>query len=664
MAEKLSQDEIYRRELLKRENKLLSLAERQTDALRKLLQEEKRLSDIFDGKGSWISEGLSNKLAELETLPMIAESISKNLGMEKGTKRILEDKLSEMVHKDKNISDALKHGSSGEVQEKMLGVLLDQLEAMKGMTAAEKAQHEVLIRELRDNADIMDWDKIQEKGNSVFFPLTQKFWEVAEGIRMAATKIPVFGRLASEEMIEHYRQGIEEIGGIFQTHMSTIMAPMDAILGPLKAVGKSMFAIGKTLLSDPSTYEKETAKYTQKTYEVLSGQKEETKKHWKTQVREWFSDKMDRFRAWRSQVKHWLDAKRVLLAIFLQQKKQWLIDKKDAAAQWLEDKKQMIKDKAGQIYQKGKDGLGWIFKQLMKIGPLLISGLTWLGTFITGTLIPALPMIAGFVLLAVTIGKIFMNLFNDAGKFKEMFKAGDWAGMAQLFAADILDGILFIPEMITNWILGLFGSDFRVDFGKDAILRMFEDLNAFIFEWFTEPLFNIIDSIGDFFNKVGEIWTKIKDGLTGAIGTIFSKIGSIFGVGDGEEEGKPLSRKGFSGQSEGVIDIAGELYVPGKPLSERQKDVLRTSKSMGNQLPHGITDKDIAVAKQQQAQIDVVTTTGKKLDAVNNSLTENNSQQQVIIQNIQNSSRKEKPREIPTDTSDLGIMFNNVIYGA
>lgn len=720
----LSQQELYEREKLKRANKLLSLAERQTDALRQSLEEDQAIRQMM---GEYSAE-IRDRMSDLQTLPGLAESISKNLGMEKGTKRIMTERLSEMAYYNRDVADALKHGNSGEVQEKMVNLLTDQLETMKFADEHEKAQHKVLIQELKDNAEGFDWDKINANAENIFFPLTQKFWEAAEGMRIAATNIPVVGRLFSEGMVEHYRQGIAEANQILGSHMQTILAPIDALIGPIKGLVKGSWKIAKTLLSGPSKYEKSTAKYTRLTYQAT------------------IKDAVER-------------------------RKNWLAEKRA---------------KAGEIYNKGKEGLMKMLKKLFTdvVVPLVAFGIGFFITFFKELRVQFKAFVNVFQAVARVTDKIFgasgkmtnlmawfgkifgqggkfakigeffiknfqklsdffakfAKFFTSSAKFAKFFKIGRFVGklagkaLAPLimlwkfvqgfdrikevfqkegllmairntlrnFAGSVLSVVASIPEMLINALLSLF-TDFRVDFGKQAIMDWINNATEWVFNTITWPLFSTLGEMYDeviaffvgigavftkikdglldafpkivdglinfvmtFFGKIGEVFTKIKDGLTGAVGKIFGGLGSLFGFGgdDDEEEPKKLSdteqlRKDYAkGIKDGSIDPSLSFGV--YQVMHNRNEALY-GKSVGSS--PDLTAGPKAKTAQTQRGIDAQNATGAKLDTVNNNITDNTQAQQVT-QNILNANISGGEKEIPTDNSDLGIMFNNAVFGA
>ncbi len=610
--------------------------------LEKYLKEQQRANDtIADEMDRSVKNGIQvteqqNKTFDLLTdriekltddlniLPNLAQTVSEKLGQEVSFTRELSHQVSMVFKEDRDLRTAYINADR-ETQSKILEMVKNEAKERLNLSGEMLEKYDFSINKALSNVE-RNIDDLIKKSENILFPMGINLMRTLDGFRHNIVEVfpRTLGAFFSDAMMEHYKTGLSEISGYFRSDISKILAPMDAIIGPFRAVSKSMLTIGKTLFSGPTKKEQETAKLLREIRDNIKG------------------------------VRH------------------------DNRKTWLQDKKERFKDKANSIYEKGKDGLGKIFGWIMKLGPIIMSGLSVVGGFITGTLLPALPIIAAFVAAAASVGKIALNIFNDSGKLGDYIAKGDWASFGKLLGADIFDGLLMIPEMLVNAILSTF-TDFRVDFGKEAILKFFDEANSVIFKWFTEPLFDVVDSITNFFVKIGDAFNAIKDSIMGSL----NKVADFFGFGEDEvdkkpittkESGennidknipidkKPLAMKGLK-RTQKETYISDELYVPGKPLSEKQKSALRMGKSMGNELPSGITEKDIAVAKQQQAQMKVTKEFNTKLDAVNNNITDNTQAQQILIQNIQNN-RKEPEREIPTDTSDLGIMFNNAIYGA
>ena len=113
-----------------------------------------------------------------------------------------------------------------------------------------------------------------------------------------------------------------------------------------------------------------------------------------------------------------------------------------------------------------------------------------------------------------------------------------------------LVGLLTIPGAIMEWavngILGLFGSDFKVDFSPKALEKGIRDINKWIFDNITAPVMDFFtktipekfdifikffkEDIPNFFNvtipaKIEEAKTYIKDNILKPIGDWFANIG-------------------------------------------------------------------------------------------------------------------------------------------
>ena len=613
-------------------------AAKQSEYLRELLDlekagqrmtedEEKLLVDFWD--------------AQIKTSKDTASMISKSLGAEEAFNRELQHQFVEMFNEDAESRAVWLKGSQAE-KDALLGQMKAEAIARLGLDEKQAEMYADQIAVGMEKA-VGNMDAIVEKAGNIFQPLADNMLRAMDDVRHSIVeKFPNAFRLVSDEMIEHYKSGAKEVGQHFQKHMSTIMAPMEAITGPLIAIGKTMFTIGKTLFSGPTKMEIENAKVQR---EIRDAVKKRNKDAKKADDRSW-TEKM--------------------------------------------------KDKARNVYAGVKEGpLGKLFGLLAKVGPMLIAGLSTVFSFVMGTLVPMLPLIIGIGAAFVAAGLIIWNIVDDFENLKTLFQAGDWAGFIKNLVADILAGLFKIPEWIINSISEYFvGSDFRVDFGKESIMNLFADLETWFYNTWVVPIMETIDAFGIFFDNIGKLVDTIKSWVLAAPARLMKGILSFFGGGDDEEateetptEEKPLANKGIkktyrqkkmdaerqkmqdrsdqmeeAGVTSGTF-IGGELYIPGKALSENQKSMLRMTKSMGNALPAGITEKDIAISSQNKRQTDATNKVSDKLDTTNKSIGEGTAATNQATQTIINNTQVKEDKDIPSDLHDLGVMFNNQTHG-
>ena len=668
------------------------------------------------------------RLENAKTSEQTAKMVSKALGKEDTFAKEISHDVSVQFARDDN--KRLAYEKASDEDKKFM------VNQMKQETIKRYMKNKEFYKENKEfikNAMVKvesSMDEIVETGSSSLYPIISGFTRTLDSWRSSVlTTVPLFGRLMTDGMMEHYKTGIQEISGHFKTHMSAIMAPIDALTGPLVAVSKSMFTIGKTLFSGPTDYEKESAVSLRDIRNELVGtRKEETKRWWenkKDTYRMWFIDKQERMVEKREIAKRWLVDKNETAKRWIVDRnetaKRWLVDKRETAKRWLADKRERLK--AG--LSKAKDvGMG-MWSALMRLGPMLMAVVPIITAFVTTTLIPAIPIIVGVIAVVMSVGKIVYNLFKDFDKLSVMFKDGDWAGMARLIIADIYDGLLMIPEWLINTALKMFGVDFQVDFGKDAILELYDGVTGWIG--------GIWDSLMGFFGKVGEVFTSIKDGLMGAAGKIWDKATSwIPGFGDDDEDGEvsaPASSRTpsivkkeseyspyYSRYSKGNRDVSFfdeevngislRTSPSGKTVDQLQEDIptmrkeyeaflasrgwsekeypssaylwdreqtekidtymasLDAKKQVVSSLP-SFADKDRARAEQTGRQTSAVEDTGRKLDITNSTLTTaNDERQRNAIQqtNIMNSIQS-RDNDIPTDPENMGMMLHNKTWG-
>lgn len=604
----------------------ISLAEKQHQILQEMLKEDIKENTKRDKAGKLVKDASieqKNRRAELRalhTLPVMAESISKNLGAEKGTKRILEDRLAEMAFANKDIRDSLKHGDSDMVQKKMVELLTTQLEKMDGMSKQEKEQQRALIKELETNfKGAFDWDKIGARADNIFFPLTQKFWEAADGMRSAAQQIPIVGRMFTEGMMEHYRQGIAEAHQILGTHMQTILAPIDALVAPIKGVFKTMWSIGKTLLSKPSKYEIETAKYTRLTYQAT---KKKNKKE------------------------------------------------KD--------------EKSRSIFRKGKDGFGKMIDMVKKGFMMLVPVISSVVSFFTTVILPFLPVIGLAVAAGLSFAKAISNLMGDWQEITQLFNQGSIGQAIKLIVADVFDGLFMIPEWLVNTLLSYF-TEFRVDFGKDAIMKLMDDTLKFVYDNFVGPVWDFFDGVMGFFDKLGAIFTKASEYVSGVVSSITDKFKGSFGADfdpDSYSEStaptapitptpKDPNGPGYKFKfptdwGTGVVDQAlmqdiVNAKMAGFDDKQFYDDLIETRDMFGKvpvQKPPQLSVVDRAKAGQTAEQTQATKDVSDKLDQTNNNITEGTRVNQQVVANTVNNQTVEV-KEIPTTTENFAIWQKN-----
>ena len=204
-------------------------------------------------------------------------------------------------------------------------------------------------------------------------------------------------------------------------------------------------------------------------------------------------------------------------------------------------KRQEKASQRGEKGEKKKGIMGILMGALKGIGALLGTAFgslfgMGLGTFVFGLLKKGLKF-----------------LFNP----KKMFKLGIIA-LLGLMIKDMIKGwikgetledkailgavgLLTIPGKIVEWavngILGLFGSDFKIDLSPEAIEKGLRNMNKWIFDNVTVPILEFFEKIGDFFTvdiplffsvtlpaKFAETKTWIDDNILTPISNFFASI--------------------------------------------------------------------------------------------------------------------------------------------
>ncbi|KFZ26485.1 MAG: hypothetical protein KQ78_01297 [Candidatus Izimaplasma bacterium HR2] len=585
---------------------LINKQEESNKILRKLIDAEMS-GEKFTINTQKTMNKLHNVIDELESTIIsstkTAEMISNNLGAEEAFTRELSYGISNIFRTDESKRLAFSKASD-EDKRFMLQQIKD--DALRNLNLSNQY--------LKDNKDILEsvminidtnMDKIIDKSTSLFYPIVEGFTRTLDGWRHSMVEDnKVLGAVLSDAMIEHYKTGIKEVGQHFKTHMSAIMAPIDAIAGPVIAIGKSMFTMGKILLSGPSRHEKETAKVQREIRNSLVGVRKEEKKRWiveqKFRIREWFANKKEQGMSFLQKLIPILALSVGVLIGYFQQ--------------------------LGQIIPSITSGLMSIFGTGGKLSKIGIYFKNFLRVLTKG------PLGKLFMGIGKLFGKLFMplkmiwNFFKDFDQLKEMFKVGDISGIFNNLLASILEPFLDIPEMIVNGLSWLFGSDFRVDFGKTAIMDAMDMIIKWIYDKVVGPIWDLVDMVGGFFGKISS-WFM------------------------GKEVKPPKSQAGQKIK----INQAGRKIEINRGSSQdfKRKNISKTLSTTG---------VSTSKALQSNEHLAAINTTSNKLDQTNKSLLENTVIQNKVAENINNINIS-FPEEIPTEPENMGVLLYNKSWG-
>ncbi len=176
------------------------------------------------------------------------------------------------------------------------------------------------------------------------------------------------------------------------------------------------------------------------------------------------------------------------------------------------------------------------FKGLMKPGTSILN-------FIQGILKNSGPItkIFGKVATIITkiggfLGKLIMPVMMIYEVIKGLLDEGSIRDKILSVSAGILSTITSIPQMIINGLLSLFDIDFRVDFGKEAIIGAVNKITDWIYKWITEPVLDfILIDLPNFFKTIPEkikgLWNTLKEkfmGFISILSDLFTKMKDIF----------------------------------------------------------------------------------------------------------------------------------------
>lgn len=613
------------------------------DALKKYLEESNRKTVMFDEhmdrnieKFEKVSKSFDEIKNSMSSYSETAKTVSKYLGMEEGTKRQIETLMSQMVNNDTNIQVALKKGESLEVKKQMVQSLLKLSENMEFNTENEKRQYKSMIADMNKNFEsAFDWDKIYDKGTSMFFPLTQKFVHGAEVMRdTIVNKFPQSMRFLSEDMVEHYKQGIKTVTGMLKTQLSPILAPLEVLTGPFMAILKGGYILTKTLMSKSNDYEKETAKYSKATYKILVGDAKQKKK-----------DKLLKKPEQTGIMKYLTLVGVLFLGFFTGLVKSLEVYWKpvERSFKWI----------TGFFREEGIIG-----KFFIRIGKFFTNISKWfvkLESKVPKTLMSKL--LGG---LGKFIGKFLMPLMMIWEGIKGWIKGENLRDKILGAAAGMLGFFLELPEMMINGMLSLLGSDFRLDLGADAIMAAVNSITEWMYTNITEPFLdwllvdlpnmfsNFSDSMGIFFDKISQFGSFIKDYIIDLV------VDSVSGIPYLGEKVKVLE-KYKSNNKVSDTKSSPESIGTDNLITKTQKPKIDTI----------IVEK--AKAKAINEQIKGNRDTVDALNTTNETLTETNNTNKQIIQNQQNINVM-TPIDgdndgIPTDPENLGVMLLSNTWG-
>lgn len=563
-------------------------------------------------------ERLANRIAESEsvskTLKDTAQTVSKFAGQEEAMTREVSHQMSLMFKEDRDLKVAYQKADE-DTQAKMLKSIQDEALRRMNLSKAQQKEYEFAIKASHENTK-KAVDEIIKKSEDMLFPIGVNLLRALDGFRHNIVEVfpKTLGRFFSDAMMEHYKTGLKEIGGIFSTHMNTILAPIDTLVGPFKAVAKSMFAIGKTLFSGPTRYEVETARVQREIRDNLKTQTKMLKDERKAE--------------------------------------------KDAAS-----RAGVIKEEEG-IFGKM---LGWAKNVIMPV-------MTWIGGavmkfagLLKGPLGFMSKVFKRLMIPLMALWNFTKGLDGLAAKFqKEGFSAEYFADLGKLLFSSIMGALLELPEMIVNGILSMFNSEYRVDFSPEAISNAIDNLNTWLTD-FTYPVFKFfLEDIPNFFTQAQETMMGWVDNTKNFISKVFEKtVEGILGIFAklnpatiGQEvwnyvvDNLSGAIRSHSWVPDSFADTLEGLKVGGEDSG--------VTKAMST--PPSTTGTEKARADSIKEQVAVQKGVQDKLDQTNNNINENTKvQQQVVANTVNNQTIIEK--EIPEGPGNLPLLLKNGSFG-
>jgi len=432
----------------------------------------------------------------------LAGTISKSLGAEEAYKRTLSEMVIDEIRENKEIAKVYKTGSAEDKD-----VVFDQMfnklrEVLEKNNPEDKDLIENAIKELTDT----HMDELVSKSENMFHPLIKQLKSTAGAVRKQMQNIPLIGRLMSDEMTEHWRSAGKDILGEMNTHLGSILKPIDVLVGPFRSIGKSLMVAFKSLTSGPTEYEKSVVVYLKKIAGDVSEDRSVGIKGWMEQKKQWIGEK-----------KQWLFSR-----------KQWAISQRDKARE-LYGRKDEVLDGVKKFFKKGlmfviaAVGLaaGALVKQIIYPFEIMFKSLRAIAKF---------PLISNFITQASkfinslpVMGKVLANIGGVIGKVIGIFsRVGSSIGGYIRIGLDFLKKSSLIAESMGKFVKG-----FKLGLGI---------IGKALF-WVTA----IFDFVKGFLNTEGTILDKLWGGIEGVIigfvkapvvilSWLFEKVMGFFGV--------------------------------------------------------------------------------------------------------------------------------------
>ena len=531
-----------------------------------------------------------------------AKTVSRVVGMQKGTIKTFEDKFAEMINKNEDIRSAIKHGNVDILKNMLVAKINEMSNNIAFSNEQEKEMFRLMKDDLVDNfATVFDVDKILAKGTSIFFPLTQKFYKGAEMMRSTVVKdFPFMMKFMSRDMVEHYKQGIGEVGSMIKNELAPILAPIDALVGPFSAVFKGGFMLLKTFFSQSTEHDKATAEYSQKTYEILRDQYEDEKKAGTLK-----------------------DPKKKGIMKYLLPITALFIG----------------------FFEGVFASLGRFVKPFKALGNIkFIKDLGFVKKFVSffdklKLLMKASPFSKLLGVVGKFMGKLVLPLIMAWKAVQGLMGEGSIRDRILAASAGILSVFLELPEWISNKVLGLF-TDFKVDFGTESIMSAVNKVTEVIYTAITEPFLDwLLIDIPKMFND-----------LKGSLSTAFGKTMDFGGYIKNQIIDMLIT-------SLGGIPVIGPMI---KELSSKKVPSLGFDSVTKNMQTVGSTNSvDVARAHATSQQIQGSRAAVAALGDTNKHLTENNNMNKQIFQNQQNIQVVSDRGDFPTDPDSYAMLLLN-----
>lgn len=348
--------------------------------------------------------------------------------------------------------------------------------------------------------------------------------------------------------------------------------------------------------------------------------------------------------------------------------------------------KPFLKD--GFVFKLFSETLPRKFTLLQRVGTRISAVISRISGIFSG-IVKALSESGAFK-FGVVVGKMlfwFRFLFDS---IKTIFSDMSIRDKILGVSAKLLSLIAEIPQWITNGLLALFGSEFRVDFGKDAIIDAVNRFSDWLFPNFTVPVLDfftidipnffkrVVDNIRSGILKIKELPELIGEKIKNMFN--FLNPANLFGddtVAAGQEAIQNVLSKvtdlpskindWLKGKLEGIISKIPDFLLPESLENfkfDRSEQPANDNLNVNRQLP---PDMPLTGSRDNnEKKLDALTMETKRTNGLLEKLVKSNEKNGQAIQQtnttiVSQQNNTTNGKNIPSQNEDVGL---NLLNGA